>query len=164
MNALFGLRVRVTVGERLIVGVATATAVFLTALQPPPVPRVTSASSCREEERRRVDVQKLLLSTIARNKECYGTKHIISVSDILVKSLLCIYVFTGSLKTCEVIGIWFHIVIYSIEFHVNLFYYLVVCKYFYFSLFLLTRAAYCRIFYYIFNIALVHLFLQLRSN
>lgn len=78
MNALFGLRVRVTVGERLIVGVATATAVFLTALQPPPVPRVTSASSCREEERRRVDVQKLLLSTIARNKECYGTKHIIS--------------------------------------------------------------------------------------
>lgn len=80
MNALFGLRVRVTVGEKLIVGVATATAVFLTALQPPPVPRVTSASSGREDERHRAEVQKLLHATIARNKEYYGTKHILSVS------------------------------------------------------------------------------------
>lgn len=80
MNALFGLRVRVTVGERLIVGVATATSVFLAALQPPPVPRVTSASSGREDERHRAEVQKLLLATIARNKECYGTKHVVSVS------------------------------------------------------------------------------------
>lgn len=80
MNALFGLRVRVTVGERLIVGVATATAVFLSALQPPPVPRVTSASSDREDERHRAEVQKLLHATIARNKEYYGTKHIPTVS------------------------------------------------------------------------------------
>ncbi|XP_071520255.1 C2 domain-containing protein 5 isoform X1 [Panulirus ornatus] len=85
MNALFGLRVRVTVGERLIVGVATATAVFLSALQPPPVPRVTSASSGREDERHRAEVQKLLLATIARNKECYGTKHI--VPDMLVDEM-----------------------------------------------------------------------------
>ncbi|KAG7167122.1 C2 domain-containing protein 5-like [Homarus americanus] len=85
MNALFGLRVRVTVGERLIVGVATATAVFLSALQPPPVPRVTSASSGREDERHRAEVQKLLLTTIARNKEFYGTKHMIS--DVLVDEM-----------------------------------------------------------------------------
>ncbi|XP_066976345.1 C2 domain-containing protein 5 isoform X1 [Macrobrachium rosenbergii] len=77
MNALFSLRVRVTVGERLVVGIATATAVFLTALQPPPVPRVTSGSSCREDERRTAEVQKLLHATIARNKECYGTKHVV---------------------------------------------------------------------------------------
>ncbi|XP_068230425.1 C2 domain-containing protein 5 isoform X2 [Palaemon carinicauda] len=83
MNALFSLRVRVTVGERLVVGIATATAVFLTALQPPPVPRVTSGSSCREDERRTAEVQKLLHATIARNKECYGTKHVIpdAISD-----------------------------------------------------------------------------------
>ncbi|KAK8404501.1 hypothetical protein O3P69_007620 [Scylla paramamosain] len=75
MNSLFGLRVRVTVGERLIVGVATATAVFLTALPPPPVPRVTGGAG-REDEKRRVEVQKLLHATIARNKECYGLKHV----------------------------------------------------------------------------------------
>ncbi|KAK7076647.1 C2 domain-containing protein 5 [Halocaridina rubra] len=78
MNGLFSLRVRVTVGERLVVGIATATAVFLTALQPPPVPRVTSGSSCRENERQITEVQKMLQNTIARNKECYGTKHIVS--------------------------------------------------------------------------------------
>lgn len=76
MNALFGLRVRVTVGERLIVGVATATAVFLSALPPPPVPRVTSGGSGQDDERRRVEVQRLLHATIARNKECYGLKHV----------------------------------------------------------------------------------------
>ena len=80
MNALFSLRVRVTVGERLVVGIATATAVFLTALQPPPVPRVTSGSSGREDERRTAEVQKMLHATIARNKECYGTKHVTPVS------------------------------------------------------------------------------------
>ena len=80
MNSLFGLRVRVTVGERLIVGVATATAVFLTALPHPPVPRVTSGGSGREDERRRVEVQKLLHATIARNKECYGLKHLPAVT------------------------------------------------------------------------------------
>ncbi|CAL4119531.1 unnamed protein product, partial [Meganyctiphanes norvegica] len=78
MNALFGLRVRVTVGERLIVGIATATAVFLTALQPPPVPQVTSHGLGKDDERRRIDAQKLLKATIDRNKECYGTKNVIS--------------------------------------------------------------------------------------
>lgn len=81
MNSLFGLRVRVTVGERLIVGVATATAVFLAALPPPPVPRVTSGGAGREDERRRVEVQRLLHATIARNKECYGLKHVPAVTD-----------------------------------------------------------------------------------
>lgn len=78
MNALFGLRVRVTVGERLIIGIATATAVFLSALQPPPVPKVTSHGLGRDDERRRMDAQKLLQTTIDRNKECYGTKNVIS--------------------------------------------------------------------------------------
>lgn len=85
MNALFGLRVRVTVGERLIVGVATATAVFLSALPTPPVPRVTSGGSGQDDERRRVEVQRLLHATIARNKECYGLKHVPAVMSKGVK-------------------------------------------------------------------------------
>lgn len=82
MNALFGLRVRVTVGERLLVGVGTATGVYLSALQPPPVPRVTSggAGLGREQERQRAEVQRLLHTTIARNKEAYGTRQPHSVS------------------------------------------------------------------------------------
>lgn len=99
MNALFGLRVRVTVGERLIVGVATATAVFLSALPTPPMPRVTSGGSGQDDERRRVEVQRLLHATIARNKECYGLKHVPAViglkccfyrAQVVVVSLCCL--------------------------------------------------------------------------
>lgn len=92
MNALFGLRVRVTVGERLLVGVGTATGVYLSALQPPPVPRVTSggAGLGREQERQRAEVQRLLHTTIARNKEAYGTRqpHSVKLFSLLVMNFL----------------------------------------------------------------------------
>uniref|UniRef100_K1RIN0 Uncharacterized protein n=1 Tax=Magallana gigas TaxID=29159 RepID=K1RIN0_MAGGI len=41
MNGLYGLKMQITVGESLLVGVATATAVFIAALPIPPIPRVS---------------------------------------------------------------------------------------------------------------------------
>ena len=81
MNALFSLRVRVTVGERLVVGVATATAVFLMALPQPELPRITTAVGRRDDERRRLDAQKLLQDTLNQNKICYGINHLPNVSS-----------------------------------------------------------------------------------
>ncbi|XP_076063001.1 C2 domain-containing protein 5 [Oratosquilla oratoria] len=74
MNALFGLRVRVTVGEKMLVGVATATAVFLSALPPPNALRVHAASSGYDDEKKRLEVQRLLQEAMITNKEMYGVK------------------------------------------------------------------------------------------
>ena len=93
MNGLFGLRVRVTVGERLIVGVATATAVFLLALPPPQLPMVTTAGCGRDEEKRRMDAQKLLQETHLQNKICYGITqvHVISLFKYLYSLYKLLY-------------------------------------------------------------------------
>ncbi|RXG51440.1 C2 domain-containing protein 5 [Armadillidium vulgare] len=73
MNSLFGLRVRVTVGERHVVGVGTGTAVYLTALPPPPMPRVVVSGS-GQEEKRKLDIQKKIQEAFERNRELHGLK------------------------------------------------------------------------------------------
>ena len=42
---MFGLRVQLSLGERLVVGVATGTAVYLTALPPPLPPQVRATGT-----------------------------------------------------------------------------------------------------------------------
>ncbi|KAF2368053.1 hypothetical protein FHG87_001188 [Trinorchestia longiramus] len=72
MNAIFGLRVRLSVGERLVVAVASGTAVYLSALPPPVPPQVVVDSSEGEEVRRQW--QHKLAAVMRTNREFYGVQ------------------------------------------------------------------------------------------
>ncbi|XP_012277373.1 uncharacterized protein LOC105698056 isoform X2 [Orussus abietinus] len=73
MNAIFGLKVQVSVGERLVVGMAVGTAVFLTALPAPSIPQIASGNSWHNEEQL-AEIQKNLVETVRKNKEFYELK------------------------------------------------------------------------------------------
>lgn len=73
MNALFGLRVQVSIGERLLIGMATGTAVYLAPLPVPAVPKVTAGNSWNDEQKL-ADMQKSLNETVKKNKEFYQLK------------------------------------------------------------------------------------------
>lgn len=68
MNTIFGLKVRITIGEKMLVGIATGTAVFLLPLPPPPLPKVIGGTVNTE------DMQKRLVETVKQNKEIYELK------------------------------------------------------------------------------------------
>nr|XP_023029315.1 C2 domain-containing protein 5 isoform X2 [Leptinotarsa decemlineata] len=69
MNAVFGLKFRITVGEKMIIALATGTAVFLTSLPSPAVPKLVSDES--NLDLKLVMLQKQLNETIKKNKETY---------------------------------------------------------------------------------------------
>ena len=73
MNAIFGLKVQVSIGERMLVGLATGTAMFLSPLPSPPVPTITAGNSW-SDERRLLEVQRTLAETVKRNREIYQLK------------------------------------------------------------------------------------------
>lgn len=75
MNAVFGLRLQVSVGERLIIGMAVGTAVYLTALPPPTVPQIASGNSWHNEEQL-AEIQKSIVETVKKNREFYHLKPI----------------------------------------------------------------------------------------
>lgn len=76
MNAIFGLKVQVSVGERLVIGMAVGTAVYLTALPTPSVPKIASGNSWHNEEQL-AEIQKTLIETVRKNREFYRLKPII---------------------------------------------------------------------------------------
>ncbi|KAF3425191.1 hypothetical protein E2986_07286 [Frieseomelitta varia] len=73
MNAIFGLKLQVSVGERLIIGMAVGTAVFLTALPTPSIPQIASGNSWHKEEQL-AEIQKTLVETVKQNREFYRLK------------------------------------------------------------------------------------------
>jgi hypothetical protein len=73
MNAIFGLKTTVTVGEKMIAMVATATAVFLTALQPPVIPKVVAGNSWTDTEKL-MELQRSIHDTVDKNREIYQLK------------------------------------------------------------------------------------------
>lgn len=76
MNAIFGLKVQVSIGERLIVGMAVGTAVYLSALPAPSLPKIASGNSWHNEDQLQ-EIQKSLLETFKKNKEFFQLKQII---------------------------------------------------------------------------------------
>lgn len=80
MNAIFGLKVQVSIGERLIVGMAVGTAVFLTALPAPSLPKIASGNLWHNEDQLQ-EIQKSLLETFKKNKEFFQLKQIIDVEN-----------------------------------------------------------------------------------
>lgn len=73
MNSIFGLKVQVSVGERLIIGMAIGTGVFLTSLPTPSLPQIASGNSWNNEEQLN-EIQKNLVETVKKNREFYKLK------------------------------------------------------------------------------------------
>lgn len=72
MNALFGLRIQVSVGAKILVAVATSTGVFLSALPAPTVPKISSVKSL--DDPRLLEVQRWIQDTVVRNCDIYAIK------------------------------------------------------------------------------------------
>ncbi|XP_075929351.1 C2 domain-containing protein 5 isoform X12 [Petromyzon marinus] len=81
MNALFGLCVRISIGETMLVGIASATAVFVAALPPPGGLHVAGKSPEPGLDGYVSGVQKRINEVIARNKELYEIKTPVEMED-----------------------------------------------------------------------------------
>lgn len=68
-------QVQVSIGEKMLVGLATGTAVYLTPLPPPPVPKVSAGNSWTDEHKL-AEIQKLLQDTVKKNRELYELKSV----------------------------------------------------------------------------------------
>ncbi|XP_078671240.1 C2 domain-containing protein 5-like isoform X8 [Branchiostoma floridae x Branchiostoma belcheri] len=73
MNSLFGLNVEISVGETLIIGIATATAAFLSAL---PVPGPLKITGKNGSEQKVSAMQKRVQDMQAKNRDIYDLQHL----------------------------------------------------------------------------------------
>ncbi|XP_078011281.1 C2 domain-containing protein 5 isoform X16 [Phascolarctos cinereus] len=72
MNALFGLRIQITVGENMLMGLASATGVYLTALPMPGGIQIAGKTPNDGSYEQHIShMQKKINDTIAKNKELY---------------------------------------------------------------------------------------------
>ncbi|KAM7361229.1 C2 domain-containing protein 5 isoform 2-T2 [Cochliomyia hominivorax] len=83
MNAIFGLKVQVSIGERMIALVATGTALFISALPVPQVPKIVAGNSWTDKQKLN-ELQKKLQETFERYQEIYQLKPV--DQDMLDKS------------------------------------------------------------------------------
>ena len=91
-----GLKVQVSIGERMLVGLATGTAVFLTPLPMPSVPKVSAGNSW-DDDKKLVEIQKLLQDTVKKNREIYQLKPVIVRRRLIINtfnSCMQIYFFS----------------------------------------------------------------------
>ncbi|XP_057692541.1 C2 domain-containing protein 5 isoform X11 [Corythoichthys intestinalis] len=72
MNALFGLHIQISVGENMLLGLASATGVYLTALPAPGGIQIAGKTPVDlSNEQHMLTIQKRINDTIAKNKELY---------------------------------------------------------------------------------------------
>ncbi|KAL6106821.1 c2cd5 [Pungitius sinensis] len=72
MNSLFGLHIEISVGENMLLGLASATGVYLTALPPPGGIQIAGKTpGDLSAEHHILTIQKRINDTIAKNKELY---------------------------------------------------------------------------------------------
>lgn len=71
MNAIFRLNVQVTIGDKIMSLIATGTAVFLSALHPPIVPKIVAGNSFNESSEKLAELQKTIQNTVEKNREIY---------------------------------------------------------------------------------------------
>ncbi|KAG5462119.1 MAG: hypothetical protein BJ554DRAFT_5585, partial [Olpidium bornovanus] len=69
MNAIFGLRINITVGDTLIVAVASGTALFFSALPAPPPLRISrNLDVIDEEDKKLLEIQKRIMDLSEANR------------------------------------------------------------------------------------------------
>lgn len=73
MNAIFGLKTTLAVGERIMAIIATGTAVFLSALAAPKVPKIVAGNSWTDLEKLS-ELQKTIQDTMEKNRELHQLK------------------------------------------------------------------------------------------
>jgi hypothetical protein len=83
----------VSIGEKMLVGLATGTAVYLTPLPIPPVPKVSAGNSWADDKKL-TEIQKLLQDTVKKNRELYQLKPLIVRKRPMVYIVICVYEFT----------------------------------------------------------------------
>uniref|UniRef100_A0A8C8X9W8 C2 domain-containing protein 5 n=1 Tax=Panthera leo TaxID=9689 RepID=A0A8C8X9W8_PANLE len=91
MNALFGLRIQITVGENMLMGLASATGVYLAALPTPGGIQIAGKTPNDGSYEQHIShMQKKINDTIAKNKELYEINPPIDDTDAMedVHSLL----------------------------------------------------------------------------
>lgn len=78
MNALFGLQIQVSVGERLVVAVATGTGILLAALPRPLLPQVVTAKMMEEKDL--IYLNDKMTNILRQNKEMYDLNYAKEIS------------------------------------------------------------------------------------
>ncbi|GAB0096729.1 C2 domain-containing protein [Sergentomyia squamirostris] len=74
MNAIFGLKCSIAVGEKMMTIVATGTAVYLSALPPAVCPKIIEAGQSWSNPEKLNEIQRSLQDTIEKNREIYQLK------------------------------------------------------------------------------------------
>uniref|UniRef100_A0A6B2EF72 Putative ca2+-dependent phospholipid-binding protein n=1 Tax=Phlebotomus kandelakii TaxID=1109342 RepID=A0A6B2EF72_9DIPT len=74
MNAIFGLKCSIAVGEKMMTIVATGTAVYLSALPAAVLPKIVGAGQSWSNPEKLNEIQKTLQDTIEKNREIYQLK------------------------------------------------------------------------------------------
>lgn len=72
MNAIFGLNVTMSLCDRMLVVLATGTAVFLSLLPNPEIPQVSDSTSKENNKNHIVKLQSKIQEKVEKNKEHYG--------------------------------------------------------------------------------------------
>ncbi|XP_066247482.1 C2 domain-containing protein 5 [Euwallacea similis] len=70
MNAVFSLKIRISVGEKMLLGVATGTAIYLSCLPAPDLPLIVTG----KDEKSVADLHEILSQTVQKNREIYQIK------------------------------------------------------------------------------------------
>ncbi|XP_055679157.1 C2 domain-containing protein 5 [Lutzomyia longipalpis] len=74
MNAIFGLKCSIAVGEKMMTIVATGTAVYLSALPAAALPKIVGAERAGSNPEKLNEIQRTLQDTIEKNREIYQLK------------------------------------------------------------------------------------------
>ncbi|XP_049826381.1 C2 domain-containing protein 5 isoform X2 [Aethina tumida] len=77
MNSIFGLKIKISVGERMLTGIATGTALFLAPLPTPNIPKIVSD----RDDKKISDLQKELHETVRKNRDIYQLKGVDEISN-----------------------------------------------------------------------------------
>uniref|UniRef100_A0A4W5MIV8 C2 domain-containing protein 5 n=1 Tax=Hucho hucho TaxID=62062 RepID=A0A4W5MIV8_9TELE len=84
MNALFGLRIQISVGENMLLGLASATGVYLSALPAPGGIQITGKTpSDLSYDQHISTMQKRINDTIAMNKELYNIHPLECIEEVV---------------------------------------------------------------------------------
>lgn len=73
MNAMFGMRLTVSIGEKMMALIGTGTGVYLPALPPPVIPKIVQGNSWTNSEKIN-ELNRSLEEAVNRNREIYQLK------------------------------------------------------------------------------------------